>query len=337
MPGIEKVPLIVPEQWSAEWFRTFVREVLSKLDTRNSIGDGIVVSSDGNSVATLNATLAINAAVTAHDGLVTAHGPAIAAHDGLATAHSVAFGIHRAETDPHPDIIDDLTIATAVALTDQMLVSQSGTNVRASVQQIKDVMFGDDWDDLRFPMNSVDPTGLAAPATRVTSTTGYTGALSFAGNAENVCAGIAQMPHAWKRGSAIRPHIHWTKPTGSADAVTWELYVRIIGNPGDVAGAWSSALTPTATIGDPTISDEHLLTYWAPVDMTGLVESAIVYWRLHRMGNTDADNNAVICHELDFHYQTDKAGTDSEIPSGITRAASGAAVLPVFTVAGAAV
>jgi hypothetical protein len=63
------------------------------------------------------------------------------------------------------------------------------------------------------------------------------------------------------------------------------------------------------------VSDEHLLTYWSPVDMTGLIESAIIYWRLHRRGDTDADNSAVICHELDFHYQTDKAGTTSEIPS----------------------
>jgi len=163
-------------------------------------------------------------------------------------------------------------------------------------------------------MNSVDPTGLAAPATRVTSLTGYTGALSFAGNAENVCAGIAQMPHAWKRESAIRPHIHWTKPTGSADAVTWNLYLRVVGNPGDTVGAWSAALTPAGTVGDQTVNDEHLLTYWSPFAMTGLIESAIVYWRLHRLGNTDADNNAVICHELDFHYQTDKAGTEDEIP-----------------------
>ena len=223
-----------------------------------------------------------------------------------------------AETDIPAEIQrvpDELDAATAVALTDTVIVSQSGDTKAATVQQVKDILFGDDWDDLRFPMNSVDPTGLAAPATRVTSLTGYTGALEFAGNAENVCAGIAQMPHAWKRESDIRPHIHWTKPTGSANAVTWELYYRIIGNPGDAVGSWTGPVSPTATIGDQTVSNEHLLTYWPAIDMAGLIESAIVYWRLHRQGGTDADNTAVICHELDFHYQTDKAGTDSEIPS----------------------
>ena len=286
MSGIQNVPLRIPAQWSPEWFETFVREVLSKIDTRNALGVGVSVTSDGNSVATLDVSTAISTAIDAHE----------------------------AATDPHPDIIDDLTAATAVALTDKVLVSQSGTNKAATVQQVKDIVFGEDWDDLRFPMNSVDPTGLVGAATRITSLTGYTGALEFAGNADNVCAGIAQMPHSWKRETAIRPHIHWTLPTGSADAVSWRLYLRVIGNPEDTAGAWSSALTPAGTVGDQTVSDEHLLTYWSPFSMTGLIESAIVYWQLHRLGNSDANSDAAICHELDFHYQTDKAGTDSEIP-----------------------
>jgi hypothetical protein len=315
MSGIEQIPLIIPEQWSASWYRQHVAEVLAKLDTRNAIGDGIAISSDGNSVATLSANAAISSAVATHNADPAANPAAIAAHDALVTAHAPAFNAHRAETDPHPDLIDDLDAVTAVAEADYVLVSQSGTNKKATVDQLAAAVFGEDWDDLRFPMNSVDPAGIVGAATRITSLTGYTGALEFKGNAENVCAGIAQMPHAWKRGTAIRPHIHWTKPTGSANEVQWRLYLRVVGNPGDAVGAWSAALSPAGTVGDQTVSDEHLLTYWAPFAMTGLIESAILYWRLHRLGNTDADNSDVICHELDFHYQTDKAGTEDEIPT----------------------
>ena len=221
---------------------------------------------------------------------------------------------HRQETDPHPDLIDDLTAAASVALTDQVLVSQSGTNVRATVAQLKAIIFGDDWDDLRFPAQGINPAGAAAPPAVVTDLTGYSGGLSFSGSLENVISGVAQMPHAWKLGSAIYPHIHWTKPTGSANAVTWEFHYRIIGYIGDTVGAWSGAVSPSGTIGDPTVSDEHLLTYFPAVTMTGLKESSIVYWRIHRRGDTDAEANVVILHEFDFHYQTDKAGTESEIP-----------------------
>ena len=267
----------IPALWDARWFASVWQELLGESDTLA----GHIAAADPHSQ--------------------------YATDDDLTT--------HVGATDPHPDLIDDLTAATTVAEADYVLVSQSGTNKKATVNQLTTAVFGEEWDDLRFPMNSVDPTGLAAPASRVTSLTGYTGALSFAGNAENVCAGIAQMPHSWKRGSAIRPHIHWTKPTGSADAVTWELYLRVVGNPEDTAGAWSTALSPAGTVGDQTVNDEHLLTYWAPFAMTDLIESAIVYWRLHRQGGSDAESNAVICHELDFHYQTDKAGTEDEIPS----------------------
>jgi hypothetical protein len=217
-------------------------------------------------------------------------------------------------TDPHPGIISGLSTATSVAEADFVMVAQSGVNKKATVDQLAAAVFGDDWDDIRFPASQIDPTGLASPATRITSLTGYTGGLSFAGNAENVIAGIAQMPHEWSR-TALKPHIHWTKPTGSADAVTWEFYYRIIGNPGDTAEAWSAAQSAVTTVGDQTVSDEHLLTAFPDIDMTGYIESAVVYWRLHRLGNTDADNNAVVLHELDFHFQKNKAGTPGAIPT----------------------
>lgn len=71
MAGIQNVPLRIPAQWSPEWFETFVREVLSKLDTRNAIGVGVGVSSDGNSVATLDVSTAISTAIDTHEADTT--------------------------------------------------------------------------------------------------------------------------------------------------------------------------------------------------------------------------------------------------------------------------
>lgn len=53
MSGLDKYPFRVPQQYSAQWFETIFREVLSKADVRNATGQGIVVQSDGNSNATL--------------------------------------------------------------------------------------------------------------------------------------------------------------------------------------------------------------------------------------------------------------------------------------------
>ena len=170
------------------------------------------------------------------------------------------------------------------------------------------------WDDLRFPAQSINPPGVLVGPTIEETETGFPGTLIFSGSADNIICGIAQLPHSWERGTAIRPHIHWSKPTGSSSAVTWEMFLRIVGNPGDVAGSWSSALPGTLVAGDQTTSDAQLLTSFGDFAMTDLKESAIIAWRVYRRGNTDADNNAVRLYELDFHFQINQLGTITEIP-----------------------
>lgn len=51
--GIEKIPLRIPANWDAAWFERFVREVLANADVRNAIGQGLDVSGQSDSVATL--------------------------------------------------------------------------------------------------------------------------------------------------------------------------------------------------------------------------------------------------------------------------------------------
>ena len=170
------------------------------------------------------------------------------------------------------------------------------------------------WTDLRFPAQGINPAGSAAPPTVITDLTGLTGCLSFSGSLENIIAGVAQMPHEWDRG-LVHPHIHWTKPTGSSSAVTWEFYYRIVGNPGDVIGSWQGPYSPEATIGDPTVSNAHLLSSFPDIDLTGYIESAILLWRVHRRGDTDAESNAVTLYEFDIHYNSNKPGTTDEIPT----------------------
>lgn len=88
MPGLQKTPLFVPDRWSAPWFRTFVVEVIAKADVRNAIGQGITITSDGNSVATLSADAETTGAISGHN------------LDPL--AHVEAFNAHVSQPNPHP-------------------------------------------------------------------------------------------------------------------------------------------------------------------------------------------------------------------------------------------
>jgi len=171
------------------------------------------------------------------------------------------------------------------------------------------------WDDLRFPVQGINPAGAAnAPAVDDTLTD-YPGTLLFSGSQENVIAGIAQLPHAWKAGSAIKPHIHWSKPVGSASAVSWVLYYRLLGSPGDAHGALIGPLAGTLVAGDMTTADQMLLTRFDPIDLTGQKESTCLSWQIRRLGDTDADNGTARLFEFDLHYQSDKGGTVDEFPA----------------------
>jgi len=170
------------------------------------------------------------------------------------------------------------------------------------------------WDDLRFPVQGINPSGTAAPPSVDTTLSSFPGTLLFSGSAENVIAGTAQMPHRWKRESEIYPHIHWSMPTGTSDAVTWEFYYRHLGNPGDVAGAWVGPLSPIIVIGNQSVTDQQLLSAFAPVLMTDKKESAMINWQIRRQGATDAASGQARLYEFDIHFESDKDGTDSRIP-----------------------
>lgn len=171
------------------------------------------------------------------------------------------------------------------------------------------------WDDLRFPAQAINPAGANDAPSVDTTLTGFPGTLLFSGTQDNVICGIAQLPHDWRRGSAIRPHIHWAKPTGSSSAVSWVHYYRLCGFAGEAPGEWVGPVAGTLAYGDQTVSDQHLITTFGTIDLAGQKESCCLNWQIRRLGNTDADNNAVRLLEFDFHYYRGKGGTVTEIPS----------------------
>lgn len=170
------------------------------------------------------------------------------------------------------------------------------------------------WEDLRFPAQGINPAGSAAPPT-VDDTT-FPGTLLFSASADNLIGGVAQMPHAWLRESAIRPHVHWAKTTSASGVVVWQLrYTKA--DIGDTFGAYSDWITGTAVVSDGDTASKHALVTFGNVDMTGVGESGLVIWELRRFASDASDtyNSATArFFEFDIHYQVHKFGTPNEIP-----------------------
>ena len=86
--ALQDIPFRIPDRWSSTWFRTFIVEYLAKADVRNAIGEGAVITSSQNSVATISTVEGNNSQLTRHN------------EDPF--SHVAAFTAHRAEANPHP-------------------------------------------------------------------------------------------------------------------------------------------------------------------------------------------------------------------------------------------
>ena len=172
----------------------------------------------------------------------------------------------------------------------------------------------DAWDDLRFPAQAINPAGQASAPDVDTANTGL---LLFDDITTEVVAGLAQMPHAWREGSNIVPHVHWAKTTSAAGNVLWQLDYEVVAN-GDVAALNYPDQLQTSSVVDGTPDDDTanrmLISSFGEIDMTGHEASVLIFWKLSRIGGDAADTYGAdaLLAELDFHYVIDSLGSDEQ-------------------------
>lgn len=116
-----------------------------------------------------------------------------------------------------------------------------------------------------------------------------------------------QMPHNWKVGTVIHPHIHWTPRSSAAGNVQWNLdYTWATYDA--VTPATFPAITTTSVVATgPFTANQHLLTPLTIGDVgingTGKAVSTILIGRIWRDSSLAADTYAADAGGLsiDFH------------------------------------
>lgn len=172
--------------------------------------------------------------------------------------------------------------------------------------QFIDLTVGVKWDDLRAPASGINPQGQASPP-NVDSTDG--GLLFGKGN---IVAIWFQMPHAWKEGSEIYPHLHWVKTTTGAGLPNWQ-YKYKLGATGEVFTATTALIAGEEVLPSGDVIDKHAIWKFPAIDMTGYKLSTmigIVLQRVNDANDTYAGNAKLL--EFDIHYQIDAPGSRLE-------------------------
>ena len=164
------------------------------------------------------------------------------------------------------------------------------------------------WDDFRVPGHSTK-TGSSAPNLVAFGPSGNLFCLAFNGAAtlEQVYFAM-QLPHHYKEGSDIRPHVHWTPTTNDAGNVKWQFEYFWANAATDVFGAPTTLSVVDAASG---AAWTHQKSFFPVISGTGKKISSMLMCRLFRDPSDAADTYAheAAFLEFDFHYQVDSTGS----------------------------
>lgn len=136
----------------------------------------------------------------------------------------------------------------------------------------------------------------------------------FAPNQEEELHFTVQIPHDYKLGSDLYPHVHWTTASGtpSGSNVVWGLEYTLI----SVGGFFpvtvtvrTSTLIPECT--PPSGTGQHLISEFSTVSGTDLGISSVLVCRLFRAAGDAADTfpGDVGLLGFDIHYEIDTHGS----------------------------
>ncbi len=124
-----------------------------------------------------------------------------------------------------------------------------------------------------------------------------------------------QMPHGWKEGSNLYPHIHWSPKTNTTGTkVRWGFEFVWV-NVGDTFGntTVTYAEDPIGATPTPT-AYQHVISAFPSIDGTGQTLSSMLVCRIFRDGThgNDTYNDSALMLQFDFHYEIDADGSRLE-------------------------
>lgn len=163
------------------------------------------------------------------------------------------------------------------------------------------------WEDMHFSLTSSKLGANAKPDVDYTNV----GLLFPQNSTAEIVYFVGQMPHQWKAGSLIYPHIHWQQM--NTNVVVWKLSYKLL----ELGAAVPTNFTTIATTTNvfPYVSGNlNQISAFPPITMTGHTISTVLLMKLYREDNVDAGAGTgdALAFQYDIHYEIDSQGSNSE-------------------------
>jgi hypothetical protein len=140
---------------------------------------------------------------------------------------------------------------------------------------------------------------------------------SSANNEQEVFFSV-QMPHNWKEGTTVYPHVHWAPQAATAGNVVWGLEYTWVNYDATTPLTFANTTIITATSADVAFGDvdKHLITAFSSITPSASQNkiSSILMCRFFRKSadsNDDYNGNAAVL-SFDLHYEIDAVGSHSQ-------------------------
>lgn len=163
------------------------------------------------------------------------------------------------------------------------------------------------WEDVIIPAMSLG-AGSSAPDL-VAFDGGNLRCLAFdGGSTTEQLFGAFEMPHAYKEGSTVSFHVHWSPTTTNTGNVVWQCEHSLVNPTGTFPSATSVKATAAAAGGTAWV---HKLTAFPDQTMSGITIGAVCIFRLFRdptdAGDTYPDDACLL--SIGLHFQRDTPGS----------------------------
>ena len=166
------------------------------------------------------------------------------------------------------------------------------------------------WDDLRVAASAVRIQGVLNVPDWDNIGGGDLYALAFDDEVMEQVFFTIQMPHNWKEGTDIHPHVHWMTEDDSAGDVRWALEYEWV----NIDNAYVSSTIITGDDVSQRIALQHQIADLGDISGIGMTISSMLICRLYRDATAEADDLAtdVYLLEFDLHYEIDSLGSRLE-------------------------
>lgn len=159
------------------------------------------------------------------------------------------------------------------------------------------------WDDLRFPATQTKTGSNLKPDFDETNI----GLLFPQNNTAEVVYIVVQLPHSYKLGTELHPHIHFIQ--SAATVPVFKLVYRWYDN-GAAVPAFGSAISTTSLSFTYTSGSILQRAVFPAIPVGAVHMSSILDIKLYRDDN--AVTGDVLVKEFDIHYQSDTIGSSLE-------------------------